>query len=127
MAFFKKKKKAPTMTREQALSCIPVQNNVVSWNLDESGLVNIEYVLVLKPLFYSIFKRFAPSAAPEPTRKLQLDERGSSVWRMIDGTNSTADLIKLFSAKHQISTQDAEQSITLFLRELGKRGLIGLK
>ena len=115
------------MTREQALACTPVQSNVISWTEDPSGHVEIEYMLVLKPLFYSIFKRFASESAPRPRKKIQLDERGSSVWKMIDGTRSTADIIMAFSAQQNISIQESEQSVTAFFRELGKRGLIGLR
>lgn len=115
------------MTREQALACTPVQNNVISWEEDSSGHVEIEYVLVLKPLFYSILKRFVPESASEPRRKIQLDELGSSVWKMIDGNRSTSDIIIAFSAQQNISIQESEQSVTTFFRELGKRGLIGLR
>lgn len=126
MGLFSKKQQATAFTREQALACTPVRNNVVSWERLDSGGIQIEYVLVLKPLFASILKRFNPAPSVEPTRKLQLDDFGSQVWEMLDGARTTADLIREFAAGHGISTQEAEQSITLFLRELGKRGLIAL-
>lgn len=115
------------MNREQALACIPVRNNNVSWEEDSDGLVHIEYVMVLKPLLSSIFKRFAPESTREPTRKLELDEIGSSVWKMIDGNRNSAEIIKLFSSQQKIGSQESEQSVTTFFRELGKRGLIGLR
>lgn len=115
------------MTRDQALSCTPVHNNVISWQEDSSGMVQLEYVLLLKPFFHSLFKRFAPQSADMPTRKIQLDELGSSVWKMIDGKRSTSDIIIEFSTQQNISTQESEQSVTTFFRELGKRGLIGLR
>ncbi len=115
------------MTREQALTCTPVQSNVVSWVEDSSGHVEIEYVLVLKPLLHSIFKRFASASAPQPRRRIQLDELGSRVWKLIDGNRSTSDIIIAFSSQQQISIQESEQSVTAFFRELGKRGLIGLR
>ena len=115
------------MTREQALACIPVHNNVISWEKDEENLITIHYTLPLKPLFYSIYKRFIPDKTSEPIRKLQLDELGSKVWAMIDGKQTTADIIKSFSGDQNISLQDGEQAVTMFFRELGKRGLIGLK
>ena len=46
---------------------------------------------------------------------------------MIDGKRSTSDIIIEFSSQQNISTQESEQSITTFFRELGKRGLIGLR
>jgi hypothetical protein len=127
MALFNKKQKPAAMTREQALSCTPVHNNIISWEEDSSGSVQVEYVLLLKPFFHSLFKRFAPQSANVPTRKIQLDELGSSVWKMIDGKRNTSDIIIEFSSLQNISTQESEQSVTTFFRELGKRGLIGLR
>ena len=126
MGLFRKKKQQPVLTRDQALACTPVRNNIINWEVLDSGLVRVEYVLVLKPLLKSIFERFGSSTAETPTRKLELDELGSQVWQMIDGSRTTAQLIEEFARRHQISNQEAEQSITLFLRELGKRGLIAL-
>jgi hypothetical protein len=127
MALFNKKQIAPTMTREQALACTPVHNNVISWEEDRSGFVQVEYVLLLKPFFHSILKRFAPEPTNAPTRKIQLDGLGSCVWKMIDGKRSTSDIIIEFSSLQDISSQESEQSVTTFFRELGKRGLIGLR
>lgn len=89
-------------------------------------MVQIEYKLVLKPFLQSIFERFGAAAHEAPTRKLELDALGSQVWHWIDGSRTTADLIETFARHHKISTQEAEQSVTLFLRELGRRGLIAL-
>jgi len=115
------------LTREQALACTPVKNNVVDWKILETGLVQVEYVLLLKPFLLSIFKRFDTSRSAPPTRKLQLDEMGSQVWQMIDGERTTAALIEDFAGIHKISVTEAEQPITIFLRELGKRGLVALR
>ena len=126
MGLFRKKRKPPALTRDQALACTPVRNDIVSWEVLDSGLVRIEYVLVLKPLLKSISERFGGANDQLPTRKLELDALGSQVWQMIDGSRTTAQLIEEFAGLQKISNQEAEQSITLFLRELGKRGLIAL-
>ena len=49
------------------------------------------------------------------------------VWEMLDGSRTTAQIIQQFADSHSISSQEAERSVTLFLRELGKRGLIALR
>ncbi len=126
MGLFRKKRKKPALTRDQALACTPVRNDIVSWEVLDSGLVRIEYVLVLKPLLKSISERFGGARDELPTRKLELDALGSQVWQMIDGNRTTAQLIEEFARLQKISNQEAEQSITQFLRELGKRGLIAL-
>ena len=126
MGLFRKKRKKPALTRDQALACTPVRNDIVSWEVLDSGLIRIEYVLVLKPLLKSISERFGGARDELPTRKLELDALGSQVWQMIDGSRTTAQLIEEFAGLQKISNQEAEQSITQFLRELGKRGLIAL-
>ena len=126
MGLFRNKKPPPALTRDQALACTPVRNNVVNWEILDSGVVRVEYTLVLKPILKSIFDRFGSTPAEAPTRKLELDALGSQVWQMIDGSRTTAQLIEEFARLHRISTQEAEQSITMFLRQLGKRGLIAL-
>ena len=127
MGLFRKKKRSTPLTRDQALACTPVRNNVVNWQLLDTGLIQVEYALVLKPFLHSIFQRFNRDSGDLPTRKGQLDGLGTQVWQMIDGSRTTADLIEEFAASHRISLEEAEQSITLFLRELGKRGLIALR
>jgi hypothetical protein len=115
------------LTRDQALACTPVRNNVINWESSDAGLVRVEYRLVLKPFLQSIFERFLSAPSEEPTRKLELDALGSQVWELIDGSRTTAQVIEEFARLHNISGQEAEQSITLFLRELGRRGLIALR
>jgi hypothetical protein len=131
MSLFARKKgrQPPTLTREQALSCTPVQNNVLSWVRLESGLVRIEYTLTLKPFFSSVLKRFhgRPEHPQVSKRTLELDELGSQVWEMVDGSRTTAEIIDSFANHHAITCQEAEQAITAFFRGLGKRGLIAMR
>ena len=84
MGLLRKKKKPTPLTRDQALACTPVRNNIVKWETLESGLVQVEYVLILNPFLKSIFERFGNGPAETPTRKLELDALGSQVWQMID-------------------------------------------
>ena len=127
MGLFRKKQTIPALTRDQALACTPVRNNVVRWEESDSGLILVEYTLVLKPFLQSISRRFGTASTEQPTRKRELDALGSQVWKLIDGRRTTAEVIEAFARRHHISNQEAEQSITLFFRELGRRGLIALR
>ena len=97
----------------------------VHWQDPGDGQVLIEYPLDMKPFYLNLLSRFG-STTPErkPTRKLQLDGLGSRVWRAIDGRKSVRELIDEFAADTTMTRQEAETSVTMFLRELGKRGLI---
>jgi hypothetical protein len=96
----------------------------VIWRRLDSGPVQIEYPLMLKPLLRALFNRINKNHTERLTRKLQLDELGSQVWLLIDGKRRVSELISEFAAASTFTSQEAEISVTAFLRELGKRGLI---
>lgn len=113
-----------SLTRAEALACTPAILSGVTWQVLDSGTVRIEYPLELKPLLHAIFTRFNKEYTERLTKKLQLDELGSQVWLSIDGQRSVSEIIKEFATASTITSQEAELSVTTFLRELGKRGLI---
>lgn len=127
MKFFNKNEKPGAITRPEALACIPQHSSAIDWNELENGDIFIEYNLDLKPFFVSIVKKFSSQPDRRITKKLQLDGMGSSVWRMIDGQNDVKSIIKSVSEKSGLSIQEAEISVTTFLRELGRRGLVQLQ
>lgn len=119
-----KKPQIPTISRTEALACVVETVPAVSWEKLESGDVLIEYPLVVKPLLQAIFNRFNREQTEKMTRKLQLDGLGSRVWLLIDGKRTVSQIITTFAKETSITSQEAEQAVTTFLRELGKRGLI---
>ena len=128
MGFFRRKQNTPQPTRDEALRCIPVISPQVQWQLQVDGEIFIEYPLATRPLFLQIARRFHPQTdAKTLTRKLQLDHLGSAVWQLLDGKRSVAEIIQKFANQQKVSLRDAEHSITLFLRDLGKRGLVLLR
>lgn len=128
---FKSKKQnakpVTSITRTESLACVPEQSNHVNCNKQEDGNVIIEYPLPLKPFFISIARKFNKTEEQTLTKKLQLDEIGSRVWSMIDGSTDVKTIIKKIAPETGLSLQEAEISVTTFLRELGRRGLILLK
>jgi hypothetical protein len=60
-------------------------------------------------------------------KKLQLDALGTEVWELLDGGTRVRDVIRQFAARHRLQQRETELAVTRFLRELGKRGLIGLR
>jgi hypothetical protein len=124
MKLFRSEKKNPPMDRTESLSCIPCHLPELSWKRLANGEVRIEYPLNINPFFLQIARRFQKEKTVQPTKKLQLDELGSALWCMIDGKKSVKSLIVEFAKIKKFSIQEAEQSVTTFLRELGKRGII---
>jgi hypothetical protein len=127
MKVFKKKSNQPSISRGDALNRIPVKNIQVTEARLESGEVVISYPVSMRPFFAGLVKRFGGPEVQIQMKKLQLDELGTSVWDMIDGKFSVRQLIERFARTHQLEAREAEVSVAQFLRELGRRGLIGLR
>lgn len=127
MKLLQSEKKGPSaLSRQEALKCVPVINTSVSFSALDSGEILLEYPLRLKPFFLSVFRRFQHSYQI-PTKRLQLDEMGSRVWKDIDGENNVQSIIRNFAAGYNITLHEAEKSITAFLADLGRRGIIALR
>ncbi|MBW1960756.1 MAG: PqqD family protein [Deltaproteobacteria bacterium] len=119
--------KKPQINRQDALNSKPLKNRDVQESLLETGEVLLSYPVRVRPWAASLIKRFGGSPHGTRNKKLQLDTLGTAVWKLIDGNRSVRDVIRVFSEQHQLHPREAEVAVTQFLRELGKRGLIGLK
>jgi hypothetical protein len=126
MRVFKKKPKRPKISRAEALNRIPVKNVQITEDRLETGEALIGYPVTIRPFFSSLVKRFGGTEEQVQTKKLQLDSLGSSVWDLLDGKRSVRQLIQIFAETHQLQPREAEVAVTQFIRELGRRGLIGL-
>jgi hypothetical protein len=115
------------ISRQQALGCIPLKNPEIREETADNGEVRLIYQVRIKPWFAGIVKRMSVRQDTLLERKLQLDLLGSTVWRMIDGRRSVGEIIADFQADHRLTGRESELSITSFLRQLGKRGLIAMR
>ena len=130
LKLFQSKKTEPQeaqLTRTESLACIPQRSPSVRWQEVEDGDVIIIYPLSLKPFFISLAKRFNKGQEQTLTKKLQLDATGSKVWQLLDGETEVKAIIKEVAPATGLTLQEAEISVTTFLRELGRRGLILFK
>jgi hypothetical protein len=128
MKVFKKKASEKyQISREQALKSIPVKNNQISEESSESGEVIIHYLTIMRPWISNVARRFGGAEAQPQTKKLQLDQLGTEVWNLIDGNRSVRMIIRSFAESNQLQVREAEVAVTQFIRQLGKRGLIGLR
>lgn len=115
------------LNRTESLACIPQLLPGIDWQQTEKGEIVIQYPLSIKPFFLQIARRFKKEPQTRLTKKLQLDTLGSSVWLMIDGESDVKKIIEKFADESGLSRHEAEQSITTFFLQLGRRGLIALK
>jgi hypothetical protein len=127
VVFRKKPKRDPQFSRVQALKCTPVKNIHVMATRLNSGEILLTYPAAMRPWIAGLIRRFGGTSDRSLTRKLQLDELGTQVWDLIDGNNTVQSVIQRFAANYQLQLKEAEVSVSRFLRELGRRGIIGLR
>ena len=127
MKVFRKKSIQSRMTRDEALSYKPAKNQHISETRLETGEVIIEYPVAVRPLIAAVARRLGKTQNLTQTRKLQLDALGTSVWDLIDGRHTVRRMINIFAETHRLEKREAEVSVTQFIRELGRRGLLGLR
>lgn len=111
----------PRVSPEQVLASRPVRNpEVVAEELEDGGLRLVTrrrgdwWVRALSAIF------------PIPReRRIELDSVGRQVWELCDGEHSLRQLIEAFQVRHKLTRAEAEWSLRNYLRDLGKRGLVG--
>jgi hypothetical protein len=93
----------------------------------EDGNLMLDYTVSVRPWFAGLLKRLGAGTDGRIAKKLQLDELGTQVWGMVDSHRTVRQIVQEFARTHQLMEKEAEVAVTRFLRELGKRGLVGLR
>jgi hypothetical protein len=127
MGWITKKPSPPPLTRTDALGCIPVKSRHVREQRLESGEVLVCYPVAVRPWMAKLAGWLGGRDSPPRTAKLQLDQLGSDVWAMLDGQTPLRRIAEAFAADQRLERKEAEVAVTQFIRELGRRGLIGLR
>lgn len=127
MKLLKKHSSVSQLTKRQALTLTPVKNIERSETTLDSGVVVIHYPVTMRPWMAKWIQRFKGPSPQTGSRKLQLDDLGTEVWNMIDGKRTVRDIVDAFAEAHQLEDREAETAVTQFLRDLGKRGVIGMQ
>ena len=124
---FKNKKKSEGPNRNEALECIPIKNDNIEESRQDNGELLLIYPIIIRPWLAGLFRKRGGKNERTIDKKLQLDALGAEVWGLMDGHTTVHEIIKRFALNHQIPQREAEAAVTRFLRDLGKRGLIGLQ
>lgn len=114
------------LSRDEALSCIPMKNSAIQATRTPEGVVRLHYPLVVKPWIAALAQRFGGQPQAPPSRQLELDALGSLTWDLIDGRLTVRGIISAFVDQTQVHPKEAEAAVTRFLRELGRRGIVGM-
>ncbi|MCS7192587.1 MAG: PqqD family protein [Armatimonadetes bacterium] len=60
-------------------------------------------------------------------RQIELDEIGSFVWQLCDGSHTIADIAERLQKRYQLSRREAFASLIEFLSQLKRKGLISFE
>ncbi len=123
----KKKPRKAALSRAEALRCTPVKSTDAWETSRDADRVILAYPAGMRPLIARLVRTFGGDASRTRTKKLQLDALGLAVWDLLDGRRTIKHIIESFADAHQLDFKEAEASVTTFLRELGRRGLIGMR
>jgi len=86
-------------------------------------------IRLLDPRFKKgLLGRFLQSRLPRERAhvKVELDARGSDLWRAIDGRCKVADLVRLFEDRYPDDTEQAADRVWRFLAVMEHHGFIEL-
>ena len=120
-------KNQPRIKRAEALNATPIKSVEIEEIQLDTGEVLLSYPVKARPWASGLIRWFGGDSESAQKKKLQLDALGTAVWGLLDGDRSVRQVIQLFSDQHQLHPKEAEVAVTQFLRELGKREIIGLK
>jgi hypothetical protein len=113
----------PPHSKEEALRAVPVVNSCIETKLLAGGQVQISYPLFLSPWL----TRLLPHTAFRPTRTLELDSMGTFTWNLIDGDKSVQDIADIVAKHFNFHPVEGRNAVVTFIRQLGQRGIIGLR
>jgi hypothetical protein len=127
MTAFRKNSGGLVSDRDASMNLTPLRNRRITEQRSGDGMVIIRYPITLKPWIAKLLNRFGHSVNENRFKKLQLDDLGAEVWGMIDDARSVRQITRIFADTHRMPLRESEIAITQFLRDLGRRGIIGLK
>lgn len=123
MRFFgRKKQEAPALSREDSLSARPVLHRLVRVERADNGAIILRVPRRSTPLVRAVSRVFKLP----PYRSMSLDELGTFVIEMCDGTHTVDNIVDKFTKKYKLNRREAELSMLAFLRTLARRSIVAL-
>jgi len=115
------RRRRPRLTRQEVLDSRPVRNQALRAERTPEG-----EAAVIIPRRTDLMGRVLAALFVVPREKrLVLDSVGSEVWELCDGQHNIRQIIEALQAKHNLTRREAEVSLMDYLRQLGRRGLVG--
>ncbi len=114
-------RRRPRLTPQQVLSSRPVRNiNLQTEETEDGGL------RILAHRREAWWVKLLGIVFPIPKeRRIELDSVGRQVWELCDGEHTLREMIEIFRERHKLTRMEAEWSLRNYLKDLGKRRLVG--
>lgn len=115
-------------SRAQVLAARPVRHPKVAWSREpsrEEGLPDLVLLRVPRrqDRWGNLMARWFK--LPE-SKKIELDQIGSDVWELCDGSCTVETISRRISESYKLNKRQAQTSVTAYLKMLADRRLIGL-
>ena len=114
------------LSLQKAMACVPVRNLLVEEINRTAKNVTLRFPLRMRPWF-SKFTTALGHEPPEQKKRLELDELGTFCWSFINDKRSVQDIANELTKTYKLHPEEARVAVSQFVRQLGKRGIIGLK
>lgn len=99
----------------------PVRNEAITWQENEAGEAELQI-----PYRKDRFARAVAFLVHLPeTRRVQLDEVGTFVWKLCDGSNTVEAIVRAMTREYKMNRAEVEASVGRYLQMLAERRFIG--
>lgn len=115
------RKRQPPFSKEQVMASKPLRNPNLEWEKNEDG----EIVITIRRRSDWKVKALGLLFPVPQQRTIVLDEPGTFVWSLCDGETDIQTMMRKLAQQYQLNIKEAELSLTTYLRNMGKRGLVG--
>jgi hypothetical protein len=115
-------RRQPQVSKAEVLGAHPVRNALVEWELNDRG----EVVLRVPRRQDRVGKILSRIFAAPDHRQIVLDELGSRVWQLCTGQNTVDGIVRQLAKQYRLSRREVELSLSRYLQQLARRGLVGL-
>lgn len=117
-----KGRRRPRVSKSEVLGAHPVRNTLVAWELNDRD----EVVLRVPRRQDRVGKFLSRIFSAPDHRQIVLDELGSRVWQLCTGQNSVDGIVRQLAKQYRLSRREVELSLSRYLQQLARRGLVGL-
>ena len=114
------------LSRAESLALVPVASRDVAATETPGGLVRLSLPVAVRPVLSGLARRLGLWDGRVLRKTVELDALGSAVWRAIDGRRCVAAIAADLARAYRLDPSEAELAVAQFLRQLGRRGAIGV-